>query len=134
MSNKLKEKKEEKLFYNQRAPDSWLKDLNKFGTGWRKPFLETAPYLIVVFKEKYEITPTIIPTDHANQEDREVIFRRSCDKGCVQAKKVDFTISGTTNSMRFSSSGTGSENNAEIKCEGLTSSRAVSNNRTRHSR
>jgi len=51
-----KAEKEEKLFYNQRAPDSWLKDLNKFGTGWRKPFLETAPYLIVVFKEKYEIT------------------------------------------------------------------------------
>ncbi len=49
--------KEEKFFYNKRAPDSWLKDLNKFGTDFNKPFLEVAPYLIVVFKEKYEITP-----------------------------------------------------------------------------
>lgn len=47
--------KEEKLFYNKRAPDAWLEDLNKFGTGFNKPFLEVAPYLIAVFKERYEI-------------------------------------------------------------------------------
>ena len=47
--------KEEKLFYNKRAPDSWLEDLNKFGTSFNKPFLEVAPYLIAVFKERYEI-------------------------------------------------------------------------------
>ena len=88
----------------------------------------------MTFKEKYEITPTIIPTDHANQEDREVIFKRSCDNGCVHANNVDFMISGTISSMRFSSSGTGSEKKAEMKWEGSTSSRVVSNNRTRHSR
>lgn len=46
--------KEEKEFYSHRAPDEWLKELNQFGTDWHKPFLETAPYLIVVFKQIYE--------------------------------------------------------------------------------
>ena len=35
--------KEEKEFYDHRAPDDWLEDLNQFGTNWEKPFLETAP-------------------------------------------------------------------------------------------
>jgi len=47
--------KEEKSFYTQRAPQSWLDDLNKFGTDWNKEFLETAPYLIVVFKQIYDL-------------------------------------------------------------------------------
>ena len=48
--------KEEKEFYTHRAPDEWLADLNQFGTDWHKPFLETAPYLIVVFKKNYDFT------------------------------------------------------------------------------
>ena len=50
--------KEEKEFYNHRAPDDWLKDLNQFETDWKKPFLEEAPYLIVVFKEIYDLSGT----------------------------------------------------------------------------
>jgi len=42
---------EEKEFYSHRATKEWLEDLNQFGTDWQKPFLETAPYLIVIFKE-----------------------------------------------------------------------------------
>lgn len=42
---------EEKEFYGHRATKEWLEDLNQFGTDWHKPFLETAPYLIVMFKE-----------------------------------------------------------------------------------
>jgi len=42
---------EEKAFYAHRASKEWLEDLNQFGTDWKKPFLETAPYLIIVFKE-----------------------------------------------------------------------------------
>ena len=45
--------KEEKLFYSKRAPESWLKDLNQFGTDWNKPFLEKAPVLIVVFRQSF---------------------------------------------------------------------------------
>ena len=47
--------KEEKEFYNHRAPDDWLADLNQFETDWHKPFLEIAPYLIVVFKQSYDL-------------------------------------------------------------------------------
>ena len=45
--------KEEKSFYEHRAPDSWLQDLNQFKTDWNKPFLEEAPVLIVVFRQSY---------------------------------------------------------------------------------
>ena len=47
--------KEEKEFYNHRATKEWLEDLNQFGTDWKKPFLETAPYLIIVFRQIYDI-------------------------------------------------------------------------------
>jgi len=47
--------KEEKAFYNYRASDEWLKDLQPFETDWSKPFLETAPNLIVVFKKQYNV-------------------------------------------------------------------------------
>ena len=47
--------KEEKEFYGHRASDDWLEDLNQFKTDWKKPFLESAPYLITVFKKKYDI-------------------------------------------------------------------------------
>ena len=46
--------KEEKEFYTNRAPQSWLDDLQELGTNWQKEFLETAPYLIIVFKVLYE--------------------------------------------------------------------------------
>ena len=46
---------EEKAFYKQKAPESWLSDLNKFGTDWHKEFLENAPYLIIVFKQIYDL-------------------------------------------------------------------------------
>ena len=45
---------EEKKFYKERATEEWLRDLNKFETDWRKPFLEKAPALIVVFKQSYD--------------------------------------------------------------------------------
>ncbi|WP_421751474.1 nitroreductase family protein [Croceimicrobium sp.] len=44
---------EEKLFYEERAPQEWLEDLAPLGTDWRKPFLTKAPWLLVVFKEIY---------------------------------------------------------------------------------
>ena len=46
--------KEEREFYAHRAPDSWLKDLEPFGTDANKPFLEEAPWLIVVFRENVD--------------------------------------------------------------------------------
>ena len=47
--------REEKSFYNEKAPKEWLNALEPFGTDENKPFLETAPYLIVIFEQKYKI-------------------------------------------------------------------------------
>ena len=44
---------EEEKFYNERAPDEWLEALEPLGTDENKPFLEKAPYLIVIFSEAY---------------------------------------------------------------------------------
>jgi nitroreductase len=47
--------KEEKENYERRFPEEWLHALEPFGTGWHKEFLETAPYLIAVFRIDYGI-------------------------------------------------------------------------------
>jgi nitroreductase len=41
---------EEREFYHRRANPAWLRDLRAIGTDEHKPFLETAPWLIAVFK------------------------------------------------------------------------------------
>lgn len=47
--------KEEYINYNGRMSEEWLDDLKVFGTDWHKPFLEIAPYLIIVFKKAYDL-------------------------------------------------------------------------------
>ena len=47
--------KEEKEFYEHRAPKAWLEALGPIGTDSRKPFLETAPWLIAVFAQTFRI-------------------------------------------------------------------------------
>jgi nitroreductase len=44
---------EERAFYEGRASDDWLAALEHLGTDWRKPFLETAPWLIACFGQRY---------------------------------------------------------------------------------
>ncbi len=46
---------EEYTNYNGRMSEEWLKDLAPFGTDWHKPFLEIAPWLIIVFKKAYDV-------------------------------------------------------------------------------
>lgn len=48
--------KEEELFYSERAPEDWLEALAPLGTNAEKPFLETAPYLIAIFAQKYGLS------------------------------------------------------------------------------
>lgn len=43
--------------YTRRMTDTWLKDLEPFGTNHIKPFIEVAPYIIVVMKHSYEFGP-----------------------------------------------------------------------------
>jgi nitroreductase len=49
---------EERESYQHRMPADWLEALAPLGTDWRKEFLETAPYLIVVFRIDFGLTQT----------------------------------------------------------------------------
>jgi len=40
-------------FYTKRASRQWLDTLAPLGTGEQKPFLEIAPYLIIIFAKRY---------------------------------------------------------------------------------
>ena len=44
---------EEKAFYGGRASDDWIDALAHLGTDWQKPFLETAPWLIAIFGQRW---------------------------------------------------------------------------------
>jgi iodotyrosine deiodinase len=59
IKKKIREAAEKEEFesYSGRMTDEWLQALAPLGTDWEKPFLETAPYLIVVFKKSYDILP-----------------------------------------------------------------------------
>ena len=47
--------KEEFENYHGRMSEDWLDDLKQFGTDWHKPFLEIAPWLIIVFRKAYDV-------------------------------------------------------------------------------
>lgn len=49
--------KEEKESYENRMSEEWLNDIRPLQTDWQKPFIEVAPYLIVVFKKAYDLLP-----------------------------------------------------------------------------
>ena len=48
--------KEERKSYDGRMSSEWLTALRKLGTDWRKPHIEDAPYLIVVFEHAYGLS------------------------------------------------------------------------------
>ena len=49
---------EERLSYEGgRMPPEWLEALAPLGTDWHKPFLETVPWLVVVFEQVYQVGP-----------------------------------------------------------------------------
>jgi iodotyrosine deiodinase len=54
---RLAAEEEEEAFYRERAPQEWLDALAPLGTDARKPFLETAPWLVVVFAQSYGVLP-----------------------------------------------------------------------------
>ena len=57
---------EERAFYERRANETWLQDLNPLGTDEHKPFLEIAPWLIVVFK--------LVKDDHPGASSEQVYY------------------------------------------------------------
>lgn len=46
---------EERAFYDGRAPEAWLEALAPLGTTWEKPFLETAPWIVVLFAQAHGV-------------------------------------------------------------------------------
>ena len=51
------EAEERKSYEGGRAPAEWLDALAPLGTSWEKPFLETVPWLVVVFEEAHGVRP-----------------------------------------------------------------------------
>ena len=47
---------EERTSYGGRMSDEWLEALAPLGTDWQKPFLETAPWLVVLFAQRTGVT------------------------------------------------------------------------------
>jgi len=54
---RLEAEKIEREFYQKTAPEEWLQALKPLGTNENKGFLEIAPYLIVVFMQRYGLRP-----------------------------------------------------------------------------
>ncbi|REJ85322.1 MAG: nitroreductase family protein [Bacteroidetes bacterium] len=65
---RVEAEKEEYENYHGRMSKEWLDDLAAIGTDWHKPFLEIAPYLIVVFKRVYEMQEGEIHNNYYVQE------------------------------------------------------------------
>lgn len=51
------EKEERENYEGGRLPPHWREDLAPLGTDWRKPFLETVPWIVVVFEQRYGTRP-----------------------------------------------------------------------------
>jgi len=47
------EKEERENYEGGRLPPHWREDLAPLGTDWEKPFLETAPWIVVVFEQRF---------------------------------------------------------------------------------
>lgn len=58
MKIRLAAEAEEKESYGQRMPEEWLEALEPFATDWHKPFLEIAPWLVVLFQQTVELLPS----------------------------------------------------------------------------
>jgi iodotyrosine deiodinase len=56
LKKQIREAAEQEEFesYNGRMTPEWLRDLAPLGTDWHKLFLETAPWLVIVFKRNFD--------------------------------------------------------------------------------
>lgn len=59
---------EERELYERRITPEWREALEPLGTDWHKPFLETAPALIVVFRHSYGLEEGRRQTNYYTQE------------------------------------------------------------------
>ncbi|XP_006115024.1 iodotyrosine deiodinase 1 isoform X1 [Pelodiscus sinensis] len=59
LKHKIREiiEEEEEINYKKRMGDRWVNDLKRLRTNWIKEYLDTAPYLILIFKQVYGMLP-----------------------------------------------------------------------------
>ncbi|NXL78213.1 IYD1 deiodinase, partial [Leptocoma aspasia] len=59
LKHKIREivEEEEEINYKKRMGDRWVNDLKRLRTNWIKEYLDTAPYLILIFKQVYGCLP-----------------------------------------------------------------------------
>jgi nitroreductase len=57
LKSKIRKMAEEEEYksYNERMPDEWIEALAPLGTDWNKPFIDIAPWIIIVFKKSYDL-------------------------------------------------------------------------------
>ena len=73
---RLAAEREEREFYEGgRASQEWLRALAPIGTDWQKPFLETVPWIVVVFEQLYS-------TDDAGNRLRHYYTKESVGIAC----------------------------------------------------
>lgn len=48
---------QERRFYDEVAPEDWLRDLAPLGTDWEKTHITDAPWIILVFAQDYALHP-----------------------------------------------------------------------------
>lgn len=49
------EQEERKNYLGGRMPEDWKEEIAQLGTSWRKPYLERAPWIVVLFEQRYGI-------------------------------------------------------------------------------
>ena len=64
-------------------PADWLEALKALGTDWHKEFLETAPYLIIVFRIDFGLT-------HASEGEKR--FKYNCVQESVGIRLGSFWL------------------------------------------
>jgi nitroreductase len=50
------ENEERENYEGGRLPDDWREALQPLGTDWQKPYLDTVPWLVVLFEQRYTLT------------------------------------------------------------------------------
>lgn len=58
------EAEEYQSYEGGRMPEEWLEALAPLGTDWRKPYLETVPWIVVVFEQLHSVLPDGTPRKH----------------------------------------------------------------------
>jgi len=66
---------EERVSYGGRMSEEWLEALRPIGTDWNKPFLETVPWIVVVFAQHYGL-------DASGQKRKHFYVRESVGIAC----------------------------------------------------